>query len=445
MRSRTISRRYRVALSLGLAAFLLILTADAAALAGSWSQGGGGFFGQIFGSPWGGGDPYYNRRGRGSGNPYLSSPDQGGFFSLFGGPKRSPPPRKVQPAGPPPVAAVEVKPKDAKARRVLVVGDFLAAGLAWGLDQEFADEPKLVVVDKSKDMSGLVRDDFFDWNKSLPDILNSEKPDLIVVLLGGNDRQPMRIGNQRIAVGSDSWEKTYAQRVEGVVDTLKVYGRPFFWMSVPPMRVASTAGDPTYLNGIYKTRVEAGGGTFVDVWNGFTNADGQYIGWGPDKDGQVRQLRTADGINFTGAGRLKLAFYAEREVRRKTGVGAGAADLLPSANEQTHIEIGPDGKKRMVGPVISLSDPLPGGSDTLAGAPKPAAAAPAPETPQSAMIDKGSALPSIAGRADDYAWPPPGPAAPVADAGSAAPVNPPAAAPLAAGKATLVTPVSKSN
>jgi hypothetical protein len=31
-------------------------------------------------------------------------------------------------------------------------------------------------------------------------------------------------------------------------------------------------------------------------------ADGQYVGWGPDKDGQVRQLRTADGINFTSAG-----------------------------------------------------------------------------------------------------------------------------------------------
>ena len=73
--------------------------------------------------------------------------------------------------------------KDPKARKILVVGDFLAGGLAWGLDQELADEPRLAVVDKSNDGSGLVRDDFYDWNKSLPAILNSEKPDLVVASL----------------------------------------------------------------------------------------------------------------------------------------------------------------------------------------------------------------------------------------------------------------------
>jgi hypothetical protein len=294
----------------------------------------------------------------------------------------------------------------------------------------------------------------------LPDILNSERPDLVIVLLGANDRQQMRSGTQRVPIGSDTWEKTYTHRVEGIVETLKVYGRPFFWMSAPPMRSGSTAGDSTYLNGIYKPRVEAAGGTFVDVWNGFTNADGQYIGWGPDKDGQVRQLRTADGINFTSAGRLKLAFYAEREVRRKTGVGAGAVDLLSSASQKSQIEVGPDGKKRLVGPVISLTDPLPGSSDTLAGGPAPTpppapgpAAAPAespqpPQTPQTTMIDKGDALPSILGRADDYAWPPrPAEVPPPVAEAVPRPVAPVAAVkPAKAGaeKPAVLTPISKN-
>jgi hypothetical protein len=368
------------------------------------------------------------------------------LFSPFG---RKPPPVRKQPVEPatPPLATVEVQPKDPKARKILVVGDFLAGGLAWGLDQEFADEPKLAVVDKSKDLSGLVRDDYFDWNKSLPEILNGEKPDLVVILIGANDRQQMRIGNQRIPIGSDTWEKTYTQRVEGIIDTLKVYGRPFFWMSAPPMRTGATAGDATYLNGIYKPRVEAGGGTFVDVWNGFTNADGQYIGWGPDKDGQVRQLRAADGVNFTPAGRLKLAFYAEREVRRKTGVGAGAFDLIPSASLKTQIEIGPDGKKRLVGPVMSLSDPLPGSSDTLAGGPA-APAGPGADASPPSMIDKGTELPSIPGRADDYAWPPRAAAVPPPVA-EATPVNAPGAksakASAGADKPAVLTPISKAN
>lgn len=462
-----ISRRHLLLLLALAMVFSLLATGNDVSFASPWSWnsgnggGGGGFFGQLFGPP--PTNPYLNRHSR-SGNPYLNGPGQS-FFSPFQpfqpfGSKPPPAVHKPQPQQPssPPVVAVEVKPKDPKARKVLVIGDYLAGGLAWGLDQEFADEPKLAVIDKSKDSSGLVRDDYYDWNKALPDILNTEKPDLVVVLLGVNDRQQMRNGNQRVAIGSDTWEKTYAQRVEGIVDTLKVYGRPFFWISAPPMRAGSTAGDSTYLNGIYKPRVDAAGGTFVDVWNGFTNADGQYIGWGPDKDGQVRQLRTTDGINFTSAGRLKLAFYAEREIRRKTGVGTGAVDLLSSASQKSQIEVGPDGKKRLVGPVISLTDPLPGGSDTLAGGPSPApaaAAAPSPppaepaQTPQINMIDRGDALPSIVGRADDYAWPPrpadvPPPVAQAAP--QPVPVTPggkPAKAGASA-KPAVLTPISKN-
>ena len=153
------------------------------------------------------------------------------------------------------------------------------------------------------------------------------------------------------------------------------------------------------------------GGYFIDVWNGFTNASGQYITTGPDIEGQVKALRTSDGINFTSVGKQKLAYYVERDIRRHTGVGAGAVDLLASASQTSTIEIGPDGKKRLVGPVISLSDPLPGVSVALAGAPDPVVfdpisgqvivqpEAPAPEvvpeseTARFRLVVKGESLP----------------------------------------------------
>ena len=161
-----------------------------------------------------------------------------------------------------------------------------------------------------------------------------------------------------------------------------------------------------YLNEFYKPPVEEAGGHFIDIWNGFTNEDGRYISSGPDVDGQLRALRAGDGINFTRAGRLKLAFYVEREIRRQTGIGTGAVDLLASTNQTNQIEIGPDGQKRLVGPVISLSDPLPGASDALAGGPDVAVANAKGDTPQVLMVVKGEALPTVAGRADDFTWPP---------------------------------------
>jgi hypothetical protein len=393
-----------------------------------------GFLDRLFGPPPGPPPSSHKKQRRPRNN--------GGLFGnpfLFGDdsyPDQPPPtyqrkkPKKRAAPSEPALVTVEVQAKDPKARRILVIGDFVAGGLAWGLDQQLANEPKLAVIDKSNDPSGLARTDTFDWNKSLPEILNSEKPDFIVVALGVNDRQQMRTANERWAVRSAPWEKAYTQRIDGMVDTLKVYGKPFFWVSAPPVRASGASDDMAYLNGLYKPRVEGAGGSFVDIWIGFTNAGGQFISTGPDLDGQVRQLRNSDGVNFTRAGRLKLAFYVEREMRQKTGVGVGLVDLLPATSQTATIEVGPDGKKRLVGPVLSLSEPMPGASDVLAGGAQAAAPAPA-ESAQFRMIVKGDALPAVSGRVDDFAWP--GSAQPA----SAAPASavPAATPPPAAGKA----------
>ena len=333
--------------------------------------------------------------------PSLLHPFQGGIFS----PPPAPPP-PVQPAQPsePPLNLVDILPKDPSAKKILVVGDFEADGIAWGLNQTYATEPKIAIVDDANTNSGLVRDDFYDWNAELPKLLNQEKPDIVVVALGGNDRQNMKIGNTRVPPHTDPWEQAYTQRVKNLADTLKVYGRPFFWASAPPMRLAASGRDMTYLNGFFDSAVSEAGGYFIDIWNGFTDDNGAYISSGPDADGQLRALRTGDGINFTRAGRLKLAFYVSREIKRQTGLGAGTVDLLTSTGQASQIEIGPDGKKRLVGPVISLTSPTAIGGQ-LDGGPATVVTKES-DAPGYVMVVKGEALPTVAGRADDFTWPP---------------------------------------
>ncbi|MCB1489146.1 MAG: DUF459 domain-containing protein [Bauldia sp.] len=324
----------------------------------------------------------------------------------------------------PAVKTVDVVEKDENAHKILIVGDYLASGLAWGLDQALAKETKLAVVERTDGSSGLVAKDDFDWNQKILGILNEESPDVVVVALGANDRKEIAAGEETYPVGSEKWEEIYSQRVAGLVDTLNIYGRPFFWVSLPPLRGTEATADMAYFNGLYKPAVEKAGGHYVDLWNGFTNASGQFITSGPDIDGQVKALRTRDGVNYTSAGKLKLAYYVERDIRRETGFGAGAIDILASVTLSSTIEIGPDGKKRLVGPVLSLADPLPGGSGELAGEPDPVIFDPVSgkaltlpklddeplakedETPQYRLIVKGEAPPTVVGRIDDFAWPP---------------------------------------
>ncbi len=71
-----------------------------------------------------------------------------------------------------------------------------------------------------------------------------------------------------------------------------------------------------YLNDLFRSHAEKAGITYVDVWDGFSDDAGQFTMQGPDYEGQIRRLRTPDGVFFTPAGARKLAHFVEREIQR---------------------------------------------------------------------------------------------------------------------------------
>jgi hypothetical protein len=81
-------------------------------------------------------------------------------------------------------------------RNVLVLGDGMADWLAYGLEEAYVEQPEMGVIRKHKTVSGLIRyqpkGDPIDWAAAAKGILATEKPDVIVVMLGLNDRIPMR-------------------------------------------------------------------------------------------------------------------------------------------------------------------------------------------------------------------------------------------------------------
>jgi hypothetical protein len=81
-------------------------------------------------------------------------------------------------------------------RNVLVLGDGMADWLAYGLEDAYAEQPDMGVIRKHKTISGLIKyqpkGDPADWAAAAKGILATEKPDAIVVMLGLNDRVPMR-------------------------------------------------------------------------------------------------------------------------------------------------------------------------------------------------------------------------------------------------------------
>src|SRR5215510_2563036 len=78
----------------------------------------------------------------------------------------------------------------------MVMGDGMADWLAYGLEDAYTEQPDMGVIRRAKNTSGLIKyqpkGDPADWAAAAKGILANEKPDVIVVMLGINDRIPIR-------------------------------------------------------------------------------------------------------------------------------------------------------------------------------------------------------------------------------------------------------------
>lgn len=308
---------------------------------------------------------------------------------------------------------VPVVEKAPDARTVLVIGDFMASGLAEGLETVFAENPAIRIADRAKGSSGLVRDDFYDWPASLKDVLETEKPVAVIVMLGSNDRQSMQVGDNREQPRTDAWTKQYEQRAEALARGIEAGKVPFLWVGMPSFKITKMTSDMLAFNDIYRSVAEKAGGEFVDIWDGFVDENGAFVSTGPDINGQPVRLRSDDGINMTRAGKAKIAFYAEKPLLKILGLGdpSGAGTLSAPAGQPAVTGPTPPAAPAAVDrtPPMLLSDPALDGGGELLGAPPatpPATQAPGEKLPGEKLLVEGVASEASPGRADDFSWPP---------------------------------------
>lgn len=290
----------------------------------------------------------------------------------------------------PEIVAVEKQPD---AKTVLVIGDFLASGLAEGLETSFATNPRVRILDRSKGPSGFVRQDVFDWPKDIASLIDAEKPAAIAIMMGSNDRQQMQVNGERQPARSEAWTKEYENRTVALAEAIEDKKIPFVWVSMPAFKSTKMTSDMLAFNTYYKTAAEGGGGEFVDIWDGFVDENGAFVMSGPDVSGQPVRLRSGDGTNLTTAGKAKLAFYTEKPLRKLLGEPsedgpAVPAIAAPSLTPGTTTPAAVDRTEPM-----ALNDPNLDGATELLGAPSTT-----PPATQPAAI----AGQAPAGRADNF-------------------------------------------
>lgn len=395
----------------------------------------------------------------------------GGFFPSFRDGFFGDRPQQAQPQQPradysrPPAPDKRDTPAE---QNVLVIGDAMADWLAYGLEDALAETPELGVIRKAKTVSGLIRyqpkGEPSDWAAAAKEILASEHPDVIVVMLGLHDRIPIHEKVEKtdkdkkkgkkgakekdakpdanhadatkpgegeaaqpdVANSDDEedaaptektapaangianfrdprWVELYNGKIEELIGVLKAKGVPVLWVGLPAIRGTKSTSDMLFLDALYRDAAGKAGITYVDVWDGFVDDGGRYLQQGPDFEGQIRRLRSYDGVFFTKAGARKLAHYTEREIRRVLAARSSPLSLPSEAPDNSvNVKPGVAGPRPMAGPVVPLvassvnSDQLLGGAGS-----RPAAV----DALAARTLVKGEALSPPAGRADDFSWP----------------------------------------
>lgn len=242
-------------------------------------------------------------------------------------------------------------------RFVVVIGDTLGALLAGGLDDALSDRADIAVIQKTRTDSGLVRNDVYDWPKAVRELLDSnQKITLAVMLIGSNDRQSIREGDQVHEPFSERWKTLYLQRIDDIAMAFAEKRIPLLWVGAPPAQLTRLSADLIILNEMFRQRVERAGGTFVDLWGGFVDAENRYTATGPDVSGQIARLRTGDGVHFTRAGARKAAHFADVAIRRLLeGAPPAGVIALPAAvvHAPPDRELQPGGIERLIDAMVS--------------------------------------------------------------------------------------------
>ena len=116
----------------------------------------------------------------------------GGGFPFFNGYEQPRPPPQVDYSHAPRPEKTDNVPE----RFVLVLGNSMADWLAYGLEDAFREQPDMGVTRKHKTVSGLIKyqpkGEPSDWIAAARQIVPAEKADVIVVMLGLNDRVAIR-------------------------------------------------------------------------------------------------------------------------------------------------------------------------------------------------------------------------------------------------------------
>jgi hypothetical protein len=284
---------------------------------------------------------------------------------------------------------------------VHVIGDGLATGLASGLEEAFAQDGTLKIINSTKPSAGLARPDRADWAADIEELAKAQPIHIAVIMMGTNDVRNIRTDKGVARWGEEAWRTAYADEIDKLIKALKDKSVAVYWVGLPVMENSKTNEAMALINDIIRERTYIGGVKFVDTLNGFTDQLGAFTAYGPDLTGQSKRLREPDGLSFTARGNRKLANYVEIMLRNDLAAAKAERNIPLAGDDEEQGRLVPKANEPEAAAANEAANPTPspvGPAASAVGAPTPA---PAPVESAAQQPRTAPAIPAAASPARD--------------------------------------------
>lgn len=235
-------------------------------------------------------------------------------------------PKTVAPTPPPaPVAAAFPEPTPARPLKILVIGDSLGEDLQDGLIDIAGSSSSVQVIPAAVGSTGLVNVAYYNWPNVLKADLSRYHPQVVMVLIGGNDALSFVQNGQFVGFGTALWRHDYGARVNALINEVESYGARVVWVGLPMMSPTSVLSNTSIeeLNAVYAQEVKAHAAmaTFIPTWSLFQNAQGQFAEYLTDSAGTQVMVRDPDGVHIAlPAGAELIGSYVMWHLEQTEGI-----------------------------------------------------------------------------------------------------------------------------
>jgi hypothetical protein len=203
-------------------------------------------------------------------------------------------------AAPPSTAAPLRTPTAEAPLKLWAGGDSMAAEVGEALVRVAGETGVMAPTLDARVSTGLTRPDYFDWPAHLVNIVETQAPEVMVVMFGANDAQRMKLDGVVYDVSTPEWQAEYRRRVAAVMDFLSRNGRRVYWIGQPVMRAGDFDQKQIVLEGIYREEAALHPNvTFIHLRSMFAGPGGAYAAYLPDASGKEVLMRAQDGVHLS--------------------------------------------------------------------------------------------------------------------------------------------------